>query len=127
MLEQSAFSVISPEGAAAIVSRDARRAPEWADALRLAAADAYELGLIDGVVPGKEHGRRARAARVRRVRELVRSAFGQLDAYDARDLVAARQRRYLETTRELLRPQTGPATDAFDAELEVAQHREIDG
>ena len=40
MLEQSIFTVIAPEGAAAIISRDPSVAPEWAEALRLAAADA---------------------------------------------------------------------------------------
>ena len=44
------FSVIAPEGAAAILERDAARAPEVADRLRLTASDLLELGVVDGVV-----------------------------------------------------------------------------
>lgn len=50
MLEGSVFSVIGPEGAAAILHRDAGRAPEVAEHLKLTAPDLVELGVVDGVV-----------------------------------------------------------------------------
>lgn len=49
--EHAIFSVIGPEGAAAILVRDAGRAPEVAERLRLTSADLLALGVVDEVVP----------------------------------------------------------------------------
>jgi len=51
MLEFAYFSVISPEGCAAILWRDGAWAPEAAEALRLTSQDLLKLGLIDAVIP----------------------------------------------------------------------------
>jgi acetyl-CoA carboxylase alpha subunit len=51
MLEHSIFSVIAPEGAAAILHRDADLASSVAEDLRLTAADMVDLGIADAVVP----------------------------------------------------------------------------
>ncbi|KPL04076.1 MAG: hypothetical protein AMJ90_02155 [candidate division Zixibacteria bacterium SM23_73_2] len=51
MLENSWYSVISPEGCAAILWRDASKAPQAAEALKLTAPDLLELGVIDKIVP----------------------------------------------------------------------------
>jgi acetyl-CoA carboxylase carboxyl transferase subunit alpha len=51
MLENAYYSVISPEGCAAILWRHRSHAPEAAEALKLSAPDLNELELIDGVVP----------------------------------------------------------------------------
>jgi acetyl-CoA carboxylase carboxyl transferase subunit beta len=51
MLEGSIFSVIAPEGAAAILERDPARAPELAARLRLTARDMVELGIADALLP----------------------------------------------------------------------------
>ncbi|OYT71636.1 MAG: acetyl-CoA carboxylase carboxyl transferase subunit alpha [Armatimonadetes bacterium CP1_7O] len=51
MLEHAIYSVIPPEGCAAILYRDPNKAPQAADALKLTAEDALELGLIDLVIP----------------------------------------------------------------------------
>ena len=51
MLENAIYSVISPEGAAAILWKDKERSKEAAAALNLTAAHLEELGLIDSVVP----------------------------------------------------------------------------
>ena len=56
MLENAIYSVISPEGAAAILYHDATRAEQVADALRLTAANCKELGVVDEVVPEPEGG-----------------------------------------------------------------------
>ncbi|MCX7857206.1 MAG: acetyl-CoA carboxylase carboxyltransferase subunit alpha [Deltaproteobacteria bacterium] len=50
MLENSIYSVISPEGCAAILWRDGTRAKQAAEALKLTAHDLYELKVIDGIV-----------------------------------------------------------------------------
>jgi acetyl-CoA carboxylase carboxyl transferase subunit alpha len=51
ILENAYYSVISPEGCAAILWKDRAAAPKAAEALRIAARDLYELGLVDEVVP----------------------------------------------------------------------------
>lgn len=51
MLEHSVYSVISPEGCASILWRDATKAPEMAQALRLTAPDLKQLDIVDEVVP----------------------------------------------------------------------------
>jgi acetyl-CoA carboxylase carboxyl transferase subunit alpha len=51
MLEHSIYSVISPEGCAAILWKDATRAEEAAAALKLTAKDLLALGLVDLVIP----------------------------------------------------------------------------
>lgn len=51
MLEHAVYSVIAPEGAAAILWRDAGRAQDVADALKITADDLLRLGIVDGVVP----------------------------------------------------------------------------
>ena len=51
MLEYSWYSVISPEGCAAILWRDASKAPEAAEALKLTSNDLLDLGIIDKIIP----------------------------------------------------------------------------
>ena len=51
MLEHAIYSVISPEGCAAILWKDQARAEEAARALRLTAADLKKLGIIDEILP----------------------------------------------------------------------------
>lgn len=50
MCEHAIFSVIAPEGAAAILERDVAKAPEVAGSLRLTARDMRDLGVVDGVI-----------------------------------------------------------------------------
>jgi len=51
MFEHAVYSVISPEGCASILWRDAAQAPIAAEAMRLTAQDLKKLGLIDEIVP----------------------------------------------------------------------------
>ena len=65
MLEHSIYSVITPEGCAAILWKDASRKKEAAEALKLTAADLKELDVIDEIVPeppGGAHSDAKRAA-----------------------------------------------------------------
>jgi len=50
MCENSIYSVISPEGCAAILFKDAAKAPEAAESLRVSADSVLELGIIDGII-----------------------------------------------------------------------------
>src|SRR3546814_18450489 len=51
MLQYSIYSVISPEGCASILFKDAARAPEAAEAMRITANDLYGHKLVDEIVP----------------------------------------------------------------------------
>lgn len=51
MLENSTYSVISPEGAAAILWKDAAHAKKAAESMRITAPDLKELGIIDEIIP----------------------------------------------------------------------------
>jgi acetyl-CoA carboxylase carboxyl transferase subunit alpha len=51
MLEFAVYSVISPEGCAAILWGDAGKAPDAAEAMRTTAPELLQLGIIDGIVP----------------------------------------------------------------------------
>jgi acetyl-CoA carboxylase carboxyl transferase subunit alpha len=59
MLEHSVYSVISPEGCAAILWKDQARAKEAAEAMRLTAADCKALGVVDEVLPEPPGGAHA--------------------------------------------------------------------
>lgn len=81
ILQYATYSVISPEGCASILFKDASRAPQAADALKLTAPDLVSLGVVDGVVEeplGGAHrdpaeaGSRLRAAVVKELYDLSR-------------------------------------------------------
>jgi len=56
MLENSVYSVISPEGCASILWRDAAKAEVAAEALKITAPDLKEFGIIDEIIPEPEGG-----------------------------------------------------------------------
>ncbi len=62
MLQYAFYSVASPEGAAAILWRDASKAPDAAKAMKITADDLYQLGIIDAVVPEPAGGAHLDAA-----------------------------------------------------------------
>jgi len=63
MLEHAVYSVISPEGCAAILWKNASAAPEAAAAMRITAADLKKFGIIDDIVPEPSGGAHADAAK----------------------------------------------------------------
>jgi len=56
MLENSTYSVISPEGAASILWKDASLAKKAAESMKITAQDLYQLGIIDGIIPEVKGG-----------------------------------------------------------------------
>ena len=56
MLENAVYSVLSPEGFAAILWKDASRSTEACDVMKLTAPDLLELGVIDAIIPEPEGG-----------------------------------------------------------------------
>ena len=103
MLEHAIYSVISPEGCASILWRDAAKAPEAADALKLTAQDLKAMKLIDEIVPEPMGGgHRAPEETMESVRRAIATALGGIVANDAVSLVAARRDKYLAMGRESL-------------------------
>ena len=86
--EHAVFSVIAPEGAAAILHRDADRAPDVAGHLRLTAGDLADLGLADTVVPEPA------GAEVAAGLGAVAAALDALAGADADERLAARLDRW---------------------------------
>ncbi len=93
--ENGVYSVISPEGCAAILWRSPEAAGTAAAALKIDAASMLELGVVDGVVPEPDGGaHRDPAAAARLVRRAVVHAVRRLRGRDGADLVAERRARY---------------------------------
>jgi len=96
MLEHAVYSVISPEGCASILWRDAEKAQQAAEALRLTAQDLLGLGVIDTVIPEPLGGaHRGREAMMDAVGDAVEQALGQLSAADGGVLRARRREKFL--------------------------------
>jgi hypothetical protein len=95
MQEHAVYSVIAPEGAAAIVHRDSARAQDIVDALKITAHDCLVLGVVDAIVPEPENGAHTDpdyAALLLRG-EVVNSLL-ELRKRDARRLVEERWRKF---------------------------------
>ncbi|MDY0110509.1 MAG: acetyl-CoA carboxylase carboxyltransferase subunit alpha [Candidatus Krumholzibacteria bacterium] len=96
MLENAVYSVISPEGCAAILWRDAGKAPEAARAMKLTAGDAHLRRLIDGVIEepvGGAHRDHDGAALAVKARLL--DALAELTGMDAATLRSERLAKFL--------------------------------
>ncbi len=95
MLEHSVFSVIPPEGCAAILWRDNDKAPEAASALKLTARDAERLGIVEHVLPEPLGGaHREPQVMAADIRSAVTEVLAELDALTADRLVELRYKRY---------------------------------
>ena len=97
MLEHSIYSVISPEGCASILWKDAEKMREAAGALRLTAQDLRPLGVIDRIVPEPVGGaHRDREAAMAALGEAIEDELAALVGTAAADLRAARRRKFLD-------------------------------
>jgi acetyl-CoA carboxylase carboxyl transferase subunit alpha len=103
MLEHAIYSVISPEGCAAILWKDSAQAATAAEALRLTAEDLKRLALIDTVVPEPMGGaHRAPTEAMAAVRTAIAAALAPLVALDGATLRSRRRQKFLDMGREAL-------------------------
>jgi acetyl-CoA carboxylase carboxyl transferase subunit alpha len=103
MLEYAIYSVISPEGCASILWRDAAQAPAAADALKLTAEDLLKLKLVDQIIQEPLGGaQRDKAATLESVGGAVREALSILTGLDAATLRARRREKFLAMGREAI-------------------------
>ena len=94
-LENAVYSVISPEGCAAILWRSADEASTAALAMKMTAQDQLALGVIDIVVPEPGEGAHADPAETaRRLRTIVLDRLAALDSMTIDQLLESRYRRY---------------------------------
>jgi len=95
MLEHAIYSVISPEGCAAILWKDQARAEDAARALRLTAKDLKELGVIDEILPEPPGGAHMDpTAMARTVDAAVRRNLKQIRRVKPDTLIARRYKKY---------------------------------
>jgi acetyl-CoA carboxylase carboxyl transferase subunit alpha len=95
MQEHAIYSVISPEGCAAILWRDAGQAQKAAAAFKPDARHCLELGVIDGIVPeppGGAHTNHDEAARL--LGECLREALEEIDGVPGEELRRRRRARF---------------------------------
>ena len=95
MFENSIYSVISPEGCAAILWRDGKQGAKAAEALRLAAPDLEALGIVDAVLPEPLGGaHRDHEAAAATLKQAVIANLDRLSGVSPDELLAMRQAKY---------------------------------
>jgi acetyl-CoA carboxylase carboxyl transferase subunit alpha len=111
MLENAYYSVISPEGCAAILWKDRAAASKAAEALKITAADLSGLGLVDGVVPepvGGAHNDPAGMAQT--LKERLMQEFAELEKFSTAERLRLRYQKFRAYGR-FTEPKTAPALE----------------
>ncbi|TDT75532.1 acetyl-CoA carboxylase carboxyltransferase subunit alpha [Litoreibacter halocynthiae] len=97
MLEHSIYSVISPEGCASILWKDAEKMREAAEALRLTAQDLNQLGVCDRIIPEPVGGaQRDAKATISAVGQALGEMIDDLSKMDSDALIKDRRSKYLK-------------------------------
>ena len=97
MLEHSVYSVISPEGCASILWKDAEKMREAAEALRLTAQDLHKLGVIDRIIAEPMGGaHRDRTTTIEAVGDALRTMLADLGSQKGAKFLADRRKKFLD-------------------------------
>ena len=97
MLEHSIYSVISPEGCASILWKDAEKMREAAEALRLTAQDLLKLGVIDRIIPEPLGGaQRGKKETIQAVEKAIAAMLKELSGKKPAELIKDRRQKFLE-------------------------------
>lgn len=97
MLEHSVYSVISPEGCASILWKDAEKMREAAEALRLTAQDLKKLGVNDRIIPEPKGGaHRDPQVAIASVAKAITEMLASLEGKDPKALIKDRREKYLD-------------------------------
>jgi len=95
MLENSYYSVISPEGAAAILWKDSTQAQRAAEAMKITSHDLKELGVIDGIVPEPKGGAHLdKKAQTDFVKGFIEQGLQELTTLSKEELIEQRYEKY---------------------------------
>ncbi|HIE59115.1 MAG TPA: acetyl-CoA carboxylase carboxyltransferase subunit alpha [Hydrogenothermaceae bacterium] len=100
MLENSIYSVISPEGCAAILYKTQEKAPVAAESLKITAKDLLELGVIDEIIPEPCGGAHLQPKKTYRlVKRAIRKALKELSSLSPDELVRQRENKFYSMGR----------------------------
>lgn len=103
MLENSIYSVISPEGCASILWQDAEKMREAAEALRMTAQDLMTLGIVDEIIPEPPGGAQRHPRKViDSVVPVLSRILSQLTAMKSDQLVSERHSRFMNMGQKRL-------------------------
>lgn len=95
MLENAVYAILSPEGFATILWKDASRHEEACDLMKLTAPDLLRLGVIDDIIPEPEGGAHlAPAIALRQVDRALSRHLAELDKESGKNLAAARYQKF---------------------------------
>ncbi|MRG87685.1 acetyl-CoA carboxylase carboxyl transferase subunit alpha [Salinibacillus xinjiangensis] len=95
MLENSTYSVISPEGAAALLWKDSNLAQRAAESMKITSYDLNELGIIDGIIPEIRGGaHRNVAEQANNIYETLQKSLQKLTSYSKDELLEQRWEKY---------------------------------
>ena len=97
MLQHSIYSVISPEGCASILWKDAEKMREAAEALRLTAQDLFKLGVCDKIVEEPNGGaQRDKGKTIKAVGDAISRELLDLQSFGRTELIDHRRQRFLD-------------------------------
>lgn len=95
MLENSTYSVISPEGAAALLWKDASQAKRAAESMQITAPDLNRLGVIDEIIPEVRGGAHRDAnLQAEAIKEILKRSFNELLPLKSDDLINQRYMKF---------------------------------
>lgn len=95
MLENSTYSVISPEGAAAILWKDASKAKTAAESMKITAPDLKQLGIIDEVIPEIKGGAHKNTEKqAEEIEKVLKASLEQLLKLSEAELIENRYQRF---------------------------------
>ncbi|MGL5055527.1 MAG: acetyl-CoA carboxylase carboxyltransferase subunit alpha [Fusobacteriaceae bacterium] len=95
MLENSVYSVISPEGCAAILFKDSTRAPEAAESLKISAKDLLSLNVIDGIIEEPLGGaHRDHKCIANNLKKIILESFEELQKQNVETLLENRYTKF---------------------------------
>jgi acetyl-CoA carboxylase carboxyl transferase subunit alpha len=95
VLENSYYSVISPEGCAAILWKDGAKAPQAAEVLKLTGPDLLKMGIIDEVIPEPLGGAHREPAKIaQNVKEAIIRNLKELEGLDKDELLKLRYKKF---------------------------------
>ena len=95
MLENSTYSVISPEGAASVLWKDSGKARQAAESMKITAHDLKELGIVDGIIPELKGGAHRDAKKqAEHINEALEATLNELKSLQSDELLEKRWDKY---------------------------------
>ncbi len=129
MLSHASYTVITPEGCAAILWKDRAEAPKASEILKITARDLIELKVIDDIIEEPFGGaHRDRQATLEKVKAAIKRHLAELEAMDEDALLEQRYQKFRSIGQyETVMP-TPPPTQASDSDVgEVEQPGHVSG